>query len=208
MTCARLARWWPLFSLRSRSVSLLRCTRKRPRRRHAPDHAGRADRGRRRHGHHRPASLAERLQERLKQPVVVENRVGARRRGRVSITSPRRRPTAARSCSSDISAVLHKWLHKSVPFDVVEDFAPIAQVGHHAAPAVRASFAAGRGREGADRATPGPIPASSRSERRASARRTISPPPCSTVPPRSISPTCPIAARRPRSTISSAGRSR
>jgi len=28
----------------------------------------------------------------------------------------------------DISAVLHKWLHKSVPFDVVEDFAPVAQV--------------------------------------------------------------------------------
>jgi tripartite-type tricarboxylate transporter receptor subunit TctC len=28
----------------------------------------------------------------------------------------------------DISAVLHKWLHKSVPFDVIEDFVPIAQV--------------------------------------------------------------------------------
>src|SRR5262249_15166464 len=28
----------------------------------------------------------------------------------------------------EISAVLHKWLHKSVPFDVTTDFAPIAQV--------------------------------------------------------------------------------
>ncbi len=26
------------------------------------------------------------------------------------------------------SAVLHKWLHKNVPYDVITDFAPIAQV--------------------------------------------------------------------------------
>ena len=26
------------------------------------------------------------------------------------------------------SAVLHKWLHKSVPFDIIADFTPVARV--------------------------------------------------------------------------------
>jgi tripartite-type tricarboxylate transporter receptor subunit TctC len=71
--------------------------------------------------------LAERLQERLKQPVVVENRTGAG--GSLGVDSvAKAAPDGRTLLLMDISAVLHKWLHKSVPFDVVEDFAPIAQV--------------------------------------------------------------------------------
>jgi len=72
-------------------------------------------------------AIAERLQERLKQTVVVENRVGAG--GAVGVDSvAKAAPDGRTLLLLDISAVLHKWLHKSVPFDVVEDFAPIAQV--------------------------------------------------------------------------------
>jgi tripartite-type tricarboxylate transporter receptor subunit TctC len=72
-------------------------------------------------------ALAERLQERLKQPVVVENRVGAG--GVVGVDSvAKAAPDGRTLLLLDISAVLHKWLHKSVPFDVTADFAPIAQV--------------------------------------------------------------------------------
>ena len=71
--------------------------------------------------------LAERLQERLKQPVVVENRTGAG--GSLGVDSvAKAAPDGRTLLLMDISAVLHKWLHKSVPFDVVEDFVPIAQV--------------------------------------------------------------------------------
>jgi tripartite-type tricarboxylate transporter receptor subunit TctC len=72
-------------------------------------------------------ALAERLQERLKQPVVVENRTGAG--GVVGADYvAKSAPDGRTLLLLDISAVLHKWLHKSVPFDVVADFAPIAQV--------------------------------------------------------------------------------
>ncbi len=72
-------------------------------------------------------TMAERLQERLKQPVVVENRTGAG--GVVGVDSvAKAAPDGRTLLLLDISAVLHKWLHKSVPFDVVEDFAPVAQV--------------------------------------------------------------------------------
>src|SRR5262245_8672120 len=72
-------------------------------------------------------AIAERLQERLKQPVVVENRVGAG--GAVGVDYvAKAAPDGRTLLLLDISAVLHKWLHKSVPFDVVEDFAPIARV--------------------------------------------------------------------------------
>ena len=72
-------------------------------------------------------ALAERLQERLRQPVVVENRVGAG--GVVGVDSVAKAARDGRTLLlMDISAVLHKWLHKSVPFDVITDFAPIAQV--------------------------------------------------------------------------------
>jgi tripartite-type tricarboxylate transporter receptor subunit TctC len=72
-------------------------------------------------------TLAERLQERLKQPVVVENRVGAGGATGVDYVA-KAAPDGRTLLLLDISAVLHKWLHKSVPFDVVEDFAPVAQV--------------------------------------------------------------------------------
>ena len=72
-------------------------------------------------------AVAERLQERLKQPVVVENRVGAG--GVVGVDYvAKATPDGRTLLLMDISAVLHKWLHRSVPFDVTEDFAPIAQV--------------------------------------------------------------------------------
>jgi tripartite-type tricarboxylate transporter receptor subunit TctC len=72
-------------------------------------------------------AVAERLQGRLKQPVVVENRVGAG--GVVGVDYvAKAAPDGRTLLLIDISAVLHKWLHKSVPFDVTEDFAPIAQV--------------------------------------------------------------------------------
>ncbi len=72
-------------------------------------------------------TIAERLQDRLKQPVVVENRVGAG--GVVGTDSvAKAAPDGRTLLLIDISSVLHKWLHKSVPFDVVADFAPIAQV--------------------------------------------------------------------------------
>ena len=71
--------------------------------------------------------FAEKLQERLKQPVVVENRVGAG--GAVGVDYvAKAAPDGRTLLLMEISAVLHKWLHKSVPFDVTEDFAPIAQI--------------------------------------------------------------------------------
>jgi tripartite-type tricarboxylate transporter receptor subunit TctC len=72
-------------------------------------------------------AIADRLQERLKQPVMVENRVGAG--GVVGVDYvAKAAPDGRTLLLLDISAVLHKWLHKSVPFDVVEDFAPIARI--------------------------------------------------------------------------------
>jgi tripartite-type tricarboxylate transporter receptor subunit TctC len=71
--------------------------------------------------------IAEKLQDRLKQPVVVENRVGGG--GVVGIDSvARSAPDGHTLLLMESSAVLHKWLHKNVPFDVVGDFAPIAEV--------------------------------------------------------------------------------
>src|ERR1043165_7914147 len=71
--------------------------------------------------------VAEKLTERLKQPVVVENRTGA---GGLTGTD-----SVARAAADghtillmESSSVLHKWLHKEVPFDVVSDFTPIARV--------------------------------------------------------------------------------
>jgi tripartite-type tricarboxylate transporter receptor subunit TctC len=72
-------------------------------------------------------AVAEKLQERLKQTVVVENRTGAG--GVVGVDYvAKAAPDGRTLLLTDISTVLHKWLHKNVPFDVVEDFVPIAQI--------------------------------------------------------------------------------
>lgn len=71
--------------------------------------------------------IAEKLQERLKQPVVVENRPAAG--GMVGADSvAKAAPDGQTLLLMESSATIHKWLHKNVPFDVVADFAPIAQV--------------------------------------------------------------------------------
>src|SRR6202048_4710351 len=72
-------------------------------------------------------AVAEKLQERLKQPGVGENRTGAGGGGGGDYAA-KAAPDGRTLLLMDISTVLHKWLHKSVPFDVIEDFAPIAQV--------------------------------------------------------------------------------
>jgi tripartite-type tricarboxylate transporter receptor subunit TctC len=72
-------------------------------------------------------AIAEKLQERLKQTVVVENRTGAG--GVVGVDYvAKAAPDGRTLLLMDISTVLHKWLHNNVPFDVIEDFAPIAQI--------------------------------------------------------------------------------
>jgi tripartite-type tricarboxylate transporter receptor subunit TctC len=71
--------------------------------------------------------IAEKLQERLKQPVVVENRPAAG--GMVGADSvAKAAPDGHTILLMETSAVLHKWLHTNVPFDVAADFAPIARV--------------------------------------------------------------------------------
>jgi len=71
--------------------------------------------------------IAEKLQERLKQPVVVENRVGAG--GAVGADSVAKAPPDGRTLLLiESSSTLHKWLHKNVPFDVIADFAPVSRV--------------------------------------------------------------------------------
>jgi tripartite-type tricarboxylate transporter receptor subunit TctC len=71
--------------------------------------------------------FAEKLQERLKQPVVVENRPAAG--GMVGADSvAKAAPDGHTLLLMETSSVLHKWLHTNVPFDVVADFAPVARV--------------------------------------------------------------------------------
>jgi tripartite-type tricarboxylate transporter receptor subunit TctC len=71
--------------------------------------------------------MAEKLAERLKQPVVVENRPAAG--GMVGTDSvAKAAPDGHTLLMMESGAVLHKWLRKDVPFDVTADFAPVAQV--------------------------------------------------------------------------------
>src|SRR3954452_7970745 len=71
--------------------------------------------------------IAEKLQERLKQPVVVENRpAGGGMVGADSVAKAA--PDGHTLLLMETSSVLHKWLHTAVPYDVVADFAPIARV--------------------------------------------------------------------------------
>ena len=86
--------------------------------------------------------IAEQLQERLKQPVVVENRVGGG--GTLGVSSvARAAPDGQTLLFLATSAAISKWLHKNVPFDVVADFAyvaravtmPVLLVAHPSVPA-------------------------------------------------------------------------
>ena len=71
--------------------------------------------------------IAEKLQERLKQPVVVENRpAGGGMVGTDSVAKAA--PDGHTLLVIESSAALHKWFRKDVPYDVVADFVPIAQV--------------------------------------------------------------------------------
>jgi tripartite-type tricarboxylate transporter receptor subunit TctC len=71
--------------------------------------------------------VAEKLQERLKQPVIVENRpAGGGMVGTDSVAKAA--PDGQTLLLMETSSVLHSYLHASVPYDVVTDFAPIARV--------------------------------------------------------------------------------
>jgi tripartite-type tricarboxylate transporter receptor subunit TctC len=69
--------------------------------------------------------IAEKLQDTLKQPVIVENRPGA---GSVIGTSfvAKAMPDGRTLLLMEPGAVLAKWFNRTVPFDVTSDFAPIA----------------------------------------------------------------------------------
>ncbi len=71
--------------------------------------------------------VAEKLQERLKVSVVVENRTGAG--GTVGTDSvAKAAPDGHTLLLMESSAAISKWLNKGVPFEVTRDFAPVAQV--------------------------------------------------------------------------------
>lgn len=71
--------------------------------------------------------MAEKLQERLKQSVVVENRpAGGGMVGTDSVAKAS--PDGHTLLVIESSAALHKWFRKDVPYNVVTDFAPVAQV--------------------------------------------------------------------------------
>jgi tripartite-type tricarboxylate transporter receptor subunit TctC len=71
--------------------------------------------------------MAEKLQERLKQNVVVENRTGAG--GMVGTASvAKAAPDGYTILLTENSSAISKWLNKATPFDVTKDFAPIARV--------------------------------------------------------------------------------
>jgi tripartite-type tricarboxylate transporter receptor subunit TctC len=71
--------------------------------------------------------FAKELSQRLNQPWVVENRPGAG--GLVGLDSvAKATPDGHTLATFETSAVLQQYLHKNVPFDVVKDFAPVAQM--------------------------------------------------------------------------------
>ena len=71
--------------------------------------------------------FAKDLSERLKQAWVVENRPGAG--GLVGLDSvAKATPDGHTLATFETSSVLQRWLHSKVPFDVVKDFAPVAQM--------------------------------------------------------------------------------
>jgi tripartite-type tricarboxylate transporter receptor subunit TctC len=72
--------------------------------------------------------LAEKLQEKLKQPVVVENRPGAGSMIGASFVA-KANPDGHTLLLLEPAAVLAKWMNRTVPYDVINDFTPIALVG-------------------------------------------------------------------------------
>jgi tripartite-type tricarboxylate transporter receptor subunit TctC len=73
--------------------------------------------------------VAEKLQERLQQSIVVENRPGA---GSIIGTNfvAKAPPDGYTLLLMEPGAVLAKWLNKTVPFDVTNDFSPVAMVAN------------------------------------------------------------------------------
>ena len=71
--------------------------------------------------------LSERLQEKLKQPIAVENRPGAGSMVGAGYVA-KVPPDGNTLLLLEPAAVLAKWMNKSVPFDIAKDFAPIALV--------------------------------------------------------------------------------
>ena len=71
--------------------------------------------------------FSEKLQEKLQQPVVVENRPGAGSMIGANFVA-KAAPDGHTLLILELGAVLAKWLNKTVPFDVTNDFTPIAMV--------------------------------------------------------------------------------
>jgi tripartite-type tricarboxylate transporter receptor subunit TctC len=71
--------------------------------------------------------IAGKLQEKLQQSVVVENRPGAGSLIGTNLVA-KSAPDGYTLLLIEPGAVLAKWLNKTVPFDVTSDFAPIAMV--------------------------------------------------------------------------------
>jgi tripartite-type tricarboxylate transporter receptor subunit TctC len=71
--------------------------------------------------------LAEKLQGKLKQTVVVENRPGAGSMVGANYVA-KTNPDGHTLLLMEPAAVLARWMNKSVPYDVTRDFAPIALV--------------------------------------------------------------------------------
>ena len=71
--------------------------------------------------------LAEKLPEALKQPVIVENRLGAGSMIGANFVA-KANPDGHTLLLMEPAAVLAKWLNKTVPYDVIGDFTPIALV--------------------------------------------------------------------------------
>jgi tripartite-type tricarboxylate transporter receptor subunit TctC len=71
--------------------------------------------------------LSERLQEKLKQTVVVENRPGAGSMVGANFVA-KANPDGHTLLLMEPAAVLAKWMNKTVPYDVTRDFTPIALV--------------------------------------------------------------------------------
>jgi tripartite-type tricarboxylate transporter receptor subunit TctC len=71
--------------------------------------------------------LAENLQEKLKQPVVVENRPGAGSMIGANFVA-KANPDGHVLLLMEPAAVLAKWMNKTVAYDVLNDFTPIALV--------------------------------------------------------------------------------